>query len=33
MSLRSLLFRGDPKLEATFVSNSAHIVPGARERR
>lgn len=29
MALQSQLFRGDPKLEAAAVSNSAHIVPGA----
>jgi hypothetical protein len=29
MSLRSPLFRGDPKLESAAVSNSAHILPGA----
>jgi hypothetical protein len=28
--LQSLLFRGDPKLEAAAVSDSAHIVQGAR---
>ncbi|MCB1769056.1 MAG: peptidoglycan-binding protein [Candidatus Competibacteraceae bacterium] len=30
MPLQSQLFRGDPKLEAAVVSDSAHIVPGAR---
>jgi hypothetical protein len=29
MSLQSQLFRGDPKLEAAAVSDSAHILPGA----
>jgi peptidoglycan hydrolase-like protein with peptidoglycan-binding domain len=29
MSLQSLLFRGDPKLEAAAVSGPAHIAPGA----
>ncbi len=29
MTLQSLLFRGDPKLEAAAVSDPAHIVPGA----
>jgi hypothetical protein len=29
MSLRSKLFRGDPKLEAAATSDPAHIVPGA----
>ena len=29
MSLQSLLFRGDSKLEAAAVSDPAHIVPGA----
>jgi hypothetical protein len=29
MSLKSQLFRGDPKLEAAAVSHPAHIVPGA----
>ena len=29
MSLHSQLFRGDPKLEAAAVSDSAHILPGA----
>jgi peptidoglycan hydrolase-like protein with peptidoglycan-binding domain len=28
MSLRSQLFRGDPKLEACLTSDAAHIVPG-----
>ena len=30
MSLQSQLFRGDSKLEAAAVSDSAHIVPGAK---
>jgi peptidoglycan hydrolase-like protein with peptidoglycan-binding domain len=30
MPLQSQLFRGDPKLEAAAVLDSAHIVPGAR---
>lgn len=30
MGLQSQLFRGDPKLEAAAVSDSAHILPGAR---
>ena len=29
MGLQSQLFRGDSKLEAAAVFNSAHIVPGA----
>lgn len=29
MSLQSLLFRGDPKLESAAQSNSAHIMQGA----
>jgi peptidoglycan hydrolase-like protein with peptidoglycan-binding domain len=29
MGLQSRLFRGDPKLEAAAVSNSAHITPGS----
>lgn len=30
MALQSELFRGDPKLEAAAISDSAHILPGAR---
>lgn len=30
MSLQSPLFHGEPKLEATAISDAAHIVPGAR---
>lgn len=30
MPLRSLLFRGDPKLEAAAASHTGHITPGAR---
>lgn len=29
MTLQSLLFRGDPKLQAAALSDSSHIAPGA----
>ena len=30
MALQSILFKGDPQLEAAATSNPAHITPGAR---
>jgi peptidoglycan hydrolase-like protein with peptidoglycan-binding domain len=30
MALQSILFKGDPQLEAAATSNAAHITPGAR---